>query len=188
MKKKRSKPFLWIAALVLGAVAIGWLMRPQPIAVSIELVTQGSLVATIDSEARTRVKELYVISAPVGGTLERLSAKPGDVATPETLVARILPAASPPLDPRGRKEATAAVAAARAAVARSEATEREAKVAAEHADSQLARSKSLVTSGTVGAAEAEHAGHERKFVTARSKRPRRPCSKLAPSSLDRLPS
>jgi HlyD family secretion protein len=160
MKRKRSKPYVWAAALVFGVAGLAWLLRPRPLAVSIEPVTRGSLLATVDSEARTRVKELYVVSAPVGGTLERLEVDSGDSVTAQTVVARILPAASPALDPRSRAEATAAVVAARAAVARAEATEREAKVAVEHADSQLARSKSLSTSGTVPAAEAEHAGHE----------------------------
>jgi HlyD family secretion protein len=106
------------------------------------------------------VKDLYVVSAPVDGSLERVLVEPGDPAQLDALLAEVRPAASRPLDPRSRAQAIAAATAAQAAVERAEAAEHEARVALEHAESNLARTQKLAPSGALPAAEEEHSGHE----------------------------
>ena len=160
---KRSGPAkwtIWIGVLLAVGAAAAWSLRPQPVPVTTARVERGMLAATVSGEGRTRVKDLYAVSAPVDGELERIAVEPGDAVQANGVVADILPAASRPLDPRTRAQASAAVAAARANVERAEASEREARVAQEHAESILVRTQALARSGTVPSADAEHSGHE----------------------------
>lgn len=149
-----------IAATLAIVVGIAWVVRPQSIVVETAAVARGALSATVSAEGKTRVRNLFVVAAPVDGELERIGLKQGDTVTSSTVVAVIRPAASRPLDPRSRAEATAAVAAARAGVQRAEATEREANAALSHAESAAQTSTRLASEGVVAAKEAEHSGHE----------------------------
>ena len=151
---------VWLAIVAVAIAAVVWAMRPRPIAVETAPVTRGPLTATVGGEGRTRVKDLFVVSAPVDGQLQRLSLQAGDAVTADTAIARIQPIAPRPLDARSRAEARATVEVARAAIARAEASEQEASVAVDHADSLLATSQKLAQNRAVPAAEAEHAGHE----------------------------
>ena len=77
---------------------------------------------TIDEEGETRVRERFVVSAPVMGRVERIELEPGDsVVRGKTVVARLTPAAAPLIDPRSQAELAAAVEAARAAVGQAQA-------------------------------------------------------------------
>lgn len=151
---------MWLGG---GLVALGvliWTLWPGPVLVQTVVVSRGPLAATVTAEGKTRVKHLYEVSAPVDGTLERLTVRPGDPVAPDTAVARIAPVAARPLDPRARAEADAAVAASRAAVSRAEAAEQEARAAAEHADSQHATARRMANAGAVPPLDVVHAGHE----------------------------
>jgi HlyD family secretion protein len=159
-RSKLLRRITWLAIAAAAALAIGWALRPQPIAVETVAVTRGSLTATVIGEGRTRVKDLFVVSAPVDGQLQRISLQPGDPVTATTVIARIQPVAPRPLDARSRAEARALVEVARAALTRAKATEQGTGVAVEHADSELARSEKLAQTGAVARAELEHAGHQ----------------------------
>lgn len=154
------KKGIWGAALLAAVLGTGWTLRPQPIHVSTATVTRGSLTATVSAEGRTRVRDHFVVSAPVDGQLERVMVQAGDAVAANDAVASIRPAASRPLDPRSRAEAGAAATAAKAAVARAEATEQEARVALEHAESLLETTRKLAESGSVAGEELTHRGHE----------------------------
>lgn len=158
-----KRPVRWlvrIAILAVAAAAIAWLLRPRPIVVETARVERGTLEATVTAEGKTRVRNLFVVAAPVDGELERISLKAGDVIAGSSVIARIWPAAPKPLDVRSRAEAVAAVAAARAAVERAEATEKEAAAALTHAESTLQTSMRLSKEGVVAPKDAEHAAHE----------------------------
>lgn len=159
-KRKLVKRIVWVAIAVAAIAGSAWALRPRPIAVDAVVVGRGDLTATVRGEGRTRVKDLFIVTAPVDGQLERLIGQPGDPVTTGATIARIQPIAPRPLDARARAQASAAVAVARAAVSRAEAAEREAAVAVEHADSEMVRSRTLADKGAIGAAEAEHAAHE----------------------------
>jgi HlyD family secretion protein len=161
MKTRRIISYaLWTGIGLAAIAAFAWAMRPQPVQVETATVSRGALSATVSGEGRTRVKDLYVIAAPVDGQLERVSVQPTEPVARDAVVARILPVAPRPLDARTRAEARAAVKVARAVVARAEASEKEARVAVDHADSALARSQRLARASATPAAEAEHADHE----------------------------
>lgn len=155
-----GKKAIWGGALLTVVAATGWTLRPQPIHVTTATVTRGALMATVNGEGRTRVRDLFVIAAPVDGQLERVVGKPGDAIAADDVVASIRPAASRPLDARTRAEASATATSAKAAVARADASEQEARVALEHADSQLETTRKLAESGSVAAEELTHRGHD----------------------------
>jgi HlyD family secretion protein len=116
MKVRRGRLILWVSAALVLALIV-WSFRPQPVPVDLARVARGTLRVTIDEEGRTRVRERYVVSAPVAGRLQRVELEPGDtVAANQTVVATFLPATPNPLDPRSRAEAEARLKAAQAAL------------------------------------------------------------------------
>ena len=158
-----KRPVIWsirIAAAVALVGGIAWALRPRPIVVETAKTTRGVLEATVTAEGKTRVKDLFVVAAPVDGEMERIVAKAGDTVPSGTVVARIWPVAPRPLDARGRAEAVAAVSAARAAIERAQAAEKEAVGALTHAESQLATARTLSSAGAAASKDSEHAGHE----------------------------
>jgi multidrug efflux pump subunit AcrA (membrane-fusion protein) len=103
---KRS---IWmvIAAALATTLALG--LRPKPVPVETANIGTGTLVVSVNEDGRTRVKDRYLISAPLSGTITRLKLRAGDSVERGTVVARLLPSAPPLLDPRSRAEAEARV-------------------------------------------------------------------------------
>ena len=104
-RNKKSRPKRWLpwlgAALLAGLIVLGFL--PQPIPVETARVTVGTLRATVNEEGKTRIKQRYVVSAPVSGHLRRIAFKPGaEVKAGETVVAVIDPLSPALLDARNR--------------------------------------------------------------------------------------
>jgi HlyD family secretion protein len=158
-----TRPLAWTirvgtAAVIIGGIA--WALRPRPIVVETAQAERGTLEATVTAEGKTRVKNLFVVAAPVDGELERIPFKAGQVIDPSTVVARIWPVASRPLDARSRSEALAAVSVARAAVQRAEAALHEAEAALTHTQSTRDTAEILAKSGAGAPKDFEHAEHE----------------------------
>lgn len=150
----RKRLVVWgtIGAVVLAALIFA--LRPQPIPVDLAKATRGPLVVTLDHEGMTRVRDRFVISAPVAGRVLRIELEPGDpVVAGKTVLARFLPAAPVPLDVRTRREAQARVKAAQAALERARA-ERE-RLAAERdlAQSEWERARRLAAEGVIAEQE-----------------------------------
>ena len=136
-----------VVALLIGLVIA---LRPAPVQVDLAAVTRGPLRVTVDEEGKTRVKDVFVVSAPVSGRLRRSPFDPGDrVVKDETVIAVIEPAAPIFLDVRTRKEAEAQVAAAEAAVILAAAEVRQAESELAWATSELQRAEALARSRTV---------------------------------------
>jgi HlyD family secretion protein len=140
--------------LALAAVAIAggfaWAMWPKPVAVDLVEVTRGPLLVTVDEEGKTRIKDVYSVSAPITGKVLRISLDPGDVVKQNaTVVAVMEPTAPPFIDARTAKELEALVAAAKAAVALAEAEVRQAQAELDFAQSELARAQTLGRSNVV---------------------------------------
>lgn len=105
---------LAIAAAVVTGVVFG--LMPAPPRVDVAAVARAPLQVTVREEGRTRVKDRYVISAPVPGFAHRLELEVGDPVQAGQAVVRLEPLRSTALDPRTRAEAEARVAAAEAAL------------------------------------------------------------------------
>jgi HlyD family secretion protein len=123
-------------------------------------VIRGPFETTVSAEGKTRVKEVFAVTSPVDGELQRIGLKNGDPLAVSTVVAEIWPAASRPLDVRSRAEAVAAVARARAAVEEASATQKEAAGAVAHAESSYETARQLTEKQVAAPVDLDHAGHE----------------------------
>jgi HlyD family secretion protein len=106
----------WIAAvaIIIAVIIVGFL--PRPVLVDSAVVMRGRLSVTVEEEGRTRVKDRYVVSAPVAGFIRRIELDVGDSVDKDQTIAYLDPVPSTVLDPRTRAEAEARVAAAKAAL------------------------------------------------------------------------
>ncbi|HEX5691254.1 MAG TPA: HlyD family efflux transporter periplasmic adaptor subunit [Roseiflexaceae bacterium] len=154
MKKllRIAVPALMIGGLVY-AVVVAW--RPAPIAVESARVSCGPLRVTIDAEGRTRVRNRYVVAAPVTGKLRRITLNRGDQVARDAIVAQLEPLPLTPLDPRQHAEAKARVAAAEQLQQEAEAGVTRARTDCEQAQRELTRATHLVESGDLARQEFE---------------------------------
>jgi HlyD family secretion protein len=145
-RRRRWIPYLG-GAILLALIVFG--LWPQPIPVETAKVISGSLRATVNEEGETRIKQRFIISAPVNGQLRRIPFKPGaEIVAGETVLAVIDPPASSPLDPRTR---TTAEARRDTSVANLE----KARATHNFAVSELKRNEKLHADGTVSEQELE---------------------------------
>jgi HlyD family secretion protein len=138
----RGRIAYFLLALALAA-AIGYGFMPRPLAVELAPARQGELAVSIDEEGRTRVRERYLVTAPVAGHARRISLKVGDAVTAGQVVVLIDPAPAASLDPRSRAQAVAQVEAARAALRAAGETARGAAAEAKLAEQELTRAETL---------------------------------------------
>jgi HlyD family secretion protein len=104
---------------------------------------------TVEEEGKTRVKDRFVLSAPVAGFMRRIKLDVGDrVQKGETLV-ELEPLKSNLLDPRSRATAEAAVSSAKAALKVEEERVRAAEADADYTRKNLERIKKLYEGGYV---------------------------------------
>lgn len=154
MRASHTRLIIWATIGIALVVMIALLFRPRPEPVDIVEVTPDSLIVTVDEEGRTRVRDVFVLSAPVAGMMRRVLLESGDpVIATETVVARISPSDSAFLDPRGAALAEAEVKAATSNLELSRAALDEARADSEFADAELDRGRRLVASGTIAQRE-----------------------------------
>jgi HlyD family secretion protein len=104
------------AGLAVVVAGFAWLLWPQPVYVDIGRAVRAPMRTVITQEGINRIRKTYVVSAPVNGTLERISLEAGDkVAAATTIVARIRPSQPPIYDARTQLELERAVETAKAA-------------------------------------------------------------------------
>lgn len=144
MKGLKSRATVIGAGAVLIAAFLAFSFWPRPVLVDIGAVTRGPMTVTIDEEAKTRVRDSYVISAPVNGRLLRVGIDPGaEVEKDQTIVAEMTPVFPEALDIRTREQAEAAVEAARAGLSLAKAEARKAKADADFAEDEALRAREL---------------------------------------------
>lgn len=98
----RTRRFVIWGLAALGIIVFAlWAFVPRPERVDLALVEKGALVVTLAEEGETRVRDRFLVSAPVSGTLLRVDLEPGDgVVAAETVVATLRPQQATPLDAR----------------------------------------------------------------------------------------
>ncbi|MEJ2115011.1 MAG: HlyD family efflux transporter periplasmic adaptor subunit [Gammaproteobacteria bacterium] len=74
LSAKMRRIIFWLFILFLITAGLIFAFRPQPILVDFVKVTQGPMVVTVDEEGETRVKDIYILSAPVTGHMLRIEA------------------------------------------------------------------------------------------------------------------
>jgi HlyD family secretion protein len=163
-----------IVVVVLGGIAVGiaWSFMPRPIFVDVARVARADFVATVDAEGMTRVKDRYVVSAPLVATLARIALRPGDRVAAGAVLARLSELEPPLTDAASRAAARARVAAARASEQAARATVERAWVAEGLAARELDRVRALADRGVIGtqavdAAETDARVRARELESAR---------------------
>ena len=146
--KKRS----WIgigAAAVVAMALIGWAFAPRPVEVEVATAAEGRFEATIDEDGKTRLRDRYLISAPLAGVVSRIALREGDAVQAGASVATLTPMLSPMLDERTLRAQQVRVDTAQANVQRAEARIEVARVGLEQARSEMKRSEQLAVQGFV---------------------------------------
>jgi len=158
---------LWAGIGAVVATALFLAFRPRPVPVDLTGITSGELVVTVDDEGETRVRDIFVLSAPVAGRALRIEAEAGDVVVAnETIIAEIEPMDPSFLDLRSETQAKAAVQAAESARALAQAEVDQALAELDFAKAELDRSRELIVEQTISRRELDDA--ERNYKTARA--------------------
>ncbi len=135
---------IFVALIIL---AIGYGFIPKPVPVETAVVKRGYMRVVVEEEGKTRVKNRYVVSAPVPGFALRMTLDVGDVLRKGQSITVLEPLRSAVLDPRSRAEAEALVAAAGAALNSAKENARAAKAGAVFAQKEFGRAKQLFEEG-----------------------------------------
>jgi HlyD family secretion protein len=162
-KKRNGKPrhllrktVTWLIGIGV-VVLIGYGLRPQPIEVEFGSLSRGPLTVHVVEEGKTRIRNRFVVAAPVAGQMKRVPLKPGDeVIAGKTQLTTIEAALAPLLDPRARSQAEARVKAAEAGRMRAMEASDMAKTAERFALSNWERTKAIKT-GSVSVTDRDNA-------------------------------
>ncbi len=161
------KRAVWVVIAILIAAALYLAMKPKPVLVDTAQILSGPLVVTVDEEGVTRVRDVYTVSSPISGKLDRISLEEGDAVTSDdTVVALIHPLESPFLDERTRNELAASVDAARSAVALAQVELQRSKTAFQLADSEYNRASRLAKTNVISERSLERAYSELQLQNA----------------------
>jgi HlyD family secretion protein len=114
LSRRRRVRLLWGVAIAVCLVLLGIGLMPRPLEVDIVKLDRGSVRVDLVDQGRTRMHDVYVISAPFSGRMLRVEVEPGDAVTAGSIVARMTRSAAGFLDTRTDLQARAAVDAAAA--------------------------------------------------------------------------
>lgn len=167
MARKVSRRFLIFVTTGTLVVVLTFAFWPRPLMVDTGEVKRGPMVVTISEEAKTRVRDTYVVSTPVAGRLLRVDVEPGDpVVAGKSVVAQMLPVNPEVLDVRSRAQASAKVSSAEATLQLARAEHNRATANKELADADLTRARSLRKNNTVSQAALDQAVREARTAAA----------------------
>ncbi|HET9736141.1 MAG TPA: HlyD family efflux transporter periplasmic adaptor subunit [Burkholderiales bacterium] len=154
--RTRNKIALAVAVLAVAALA-AWALRPQPVAVEAAEVVRGPFEQTVIDDGKTRVRDRYVISAPLAGRVERITLDAGDTVRHGQVVALLTPTAPAFLDARTERELRERIGSAEAQAARARAETQKVLAQRDQARADVARQAKLAESGFVSATAREQA-------------------------------
>lgn len=139
----------WPAVALIALALIIYAFLPRPVPADFARVERGVLTVTVQDEGYTRVREVYTVSAPVGGRLLRVEPEAGDAVSVGQVLANILPSDPAFLDARSQGEAEAALRSAEALRGFAQADVERARAEADFAQAEMDRINTLYERGTV---------------------------------------
>jgi HlyD family secretion protein len=152
------KKSTWIvggtATLAIAAL-LGWAFAPRPLEVEVASVTEGPFQTTIEEDGKTRLRDRYVVSAPLAGRLQRITLREGDAVEADALLGTLTPVLPALLDERTRREQQLRVEIAQAQTQRVAARIEGAKVALAQARNEQQRTEQLAKQGFVAPTKLE---------------------------------
>ncbi|ANT64777.1 efflux RND transporter periplasmic adaptor subunit [Prosthecochloris sp. CIB 2401] len=139
-------------------VVIALFLQPEPLQVETAVVKRASLAVTVDGDGVTRVRERFLVAAPVGGRVERLPLQEGDAIRKGEVLAKVTP---PELNSREFAEARALMQSSEAELDASRALKKKSAVELEQARTAYARYRGLMQQGAVSRERYDEAKHRR---------------------------
>jgi HlyD family secretion protein len=115
--KFTTAPHLWAAAVAAVMIGLVWLIWPRSLSVQTSFVDRGEVRRDLEEEGRVQIRNVYAVSAPVGGVLQRVTLDSGNQVSRGDQIAVIRPPNPSLLDARSEREAHASVLAAQSALA-----------------------------------------------------------------------
>jgi HlyD family secretion protein len=153
--------------LAIAAVApVGYGLLPKEIPVDVVEVQRMKLESWVEVDGRTRVRERYLVAAPLSANLRRIELEPGDLVPANEVLAWLDPPDPALLDARSRAEATARLHAARAHRQQADAALIRAQVQAEHTAREAERLRFLSGKGATSQASLDQADHAQRAAAA----------------------
>lgn len=157
----------WMGVSVLSALLVAYAFWPSASQVDTGQVTRGELVVEVRAEGRTRVRELYVVTAPLTGHLQRIGNRTGEAVQKGDVVAVLDPTEAILLDPRSRAEAEAALASASAVLGLARAQLAEAEAVHDEASKESSRLNELFKKQVVARSAVDSADMNLETASAR---------------------
>jgi HlyD family secretion protein len=111
----------------------------------------GHFETTIDEDARTRLRDRFIVSAPMAGRLQRIPLREGDAVKAGAVIATLLPVMSPMVDERTLQAQRARIGVTEAEVERAATRIEAAKIVLEQARIEQRRTEQLAQQGFVAA-------------------------------------
>lgn len=156
----------WTLVGVGLAALLALAFRPGATPVDVAEVSRGPLTVAIRDEARTRARDVYLVSAPVAGRLLRVGNRAGELVEAGTVIAVVQPAPPVFMDERSRRESQAAVRAAEAALALARAELEQAVSQLAWARAEAQRAETLFASAVVSQSALDRARLELRSAAA----------------------
>jgi len=141
-----------IGLVVLVVSGIAYALRPKPVNVETAVASSGPMRVTVDADAVTRVRQSFMVAAPVGGLVQRITVRAGDLVHAGDSLASI---ATPPLFGTERRAVQARVDAALAAQLQFDARLSQASLALAQAERDEARANRLAEAGAIAERDVE---------------------------------
>lgn len=162
--RKLRKRLVQLTAGVLAAAFLAYSFWPRPIEVDVAEATRGPLRVTVDEDGKTRIKERYVVSAPLAGRLQRIALRAGAEVKFGDALAVIEPGDPTLLDDRARSQAEARVKAAEATRKQAVPKLEHARVAHDLAVKELQRVHRMRIGQAISSQEVESAQYKERMA------------------------
>lgn len=145
------------AGLALTGAALYAALAPRTVEVDLVKARTARFERTVEEEGRTRVRDRFTVSAPVGGRLARPSLRVGDRVHAGEPILTLLPQDPTLIDRRTSASLQARAQAARATLERAKAESARARAAETLARSEASRAAGLAARGFISEATRENA-------------------------------
>lgn len=139
----KFRTLFWAAVVLALSALLIFAFRPRAVLVDLGEISRGPLTVAVRDEARTRARDVYVVSAPVSGRLLRIGNRAGERVEAGAVIAIIQPAPPTLVDERSRQELQAGIRSAEAALALARAELEGAEARLAHARLEADRTETL---------------------------------------------
>lgn len=145
MRIKR-KHLIWAGLATVAGLTAWLVMRERPLDVDAGIVRQSTLRVAVDAEGKMRVRDRYLVTAPVAGRLQRVDLPEGTHVRAGEVIARIAPL---PLDATTVQQAEARVTAAQSLVRDAETRVHQSRATLDQERRMAGRVERLVAAGAL---------------------------------------